>query len=307
MWCETIPSFYMLKDPMIFQPLLQFQALPSWLLSCSTVTSGMFRESLATSVVFLGFSAKTKKLGAGLELETAQCCNMYVFVCIYIHAFMDSFVRSCMHAFTHLFIHFISFCFVSLYFFVFHYLIHVCTYLCIYLIYLCIHFLMYVQYSFIFCLFISTCRYLLSYLHTDQDAMHNGPAGDCQEGSFSISVFHNMFNAKKQEPTNVNHLHSSKPPNTKLYRPPLRREPKHGRKTWFLDVPVGDTRKLRCCLKAEYIPPNGHFSRETDDLTSNFGRPQFSNKSAARLQPRSVEPLRRSPSTKWTRQKPQEM
>ena len=166
---------------------------------------------------------------------------------------------------------------------------------------------MYVQYSFIFCLFISTCRYLLSYLHTDQDAMHNGPAGDCQEGSFSISVFHNMFNAKKQEPTNVNHLHSSKPPNTKLYRPPLRREPKHGRKTWFLDVPVGDTRKLRCCLKAEYIPPNGHFSRETDDLTSNFGRPQFSNKSAARLQPRSVEPLRRSPSTKWTRQKPQEM
>ena len=273
MWCETIPSFYMLKDPMIFQPLLQFQALPSWLLSCSTVTSGMFRESLATSVVFLGFSAKTKKLGAGLELETAQCCNMYVFVCIYIHAFMDSFVRSCMHAFTHLFIHFISFCFVSLYFFVFHYLIHVFTYLCIYLIYLCIHFLMYVQYSFIFCLFISTCRYLLSYLHTDQDAMHNGPAGDCQEGSFSISVFHNMFNAKKQEPTNVNHLHSSKPPNTKLYRPPLRREPKHGRKTWFLDVPVGDTRKLRCCLKAEYIPPNGHFSRETDDLFNQQLRP----------------------------------
>ena len=114
MWCETIPSFYMLKDPMIFQPLLQFQTLPSWLLSCSTVTSGMFRESLATSVVFLGFSAKTKKLGAGLELETAQwqCCNMYVFVCIYIHAFMDSFVRSfvhaCIHSFTHSF-HFILF------------------------------------------------------------------------------------------------------------------------------------------------------------------------------------------------------
>ena len=260
MWCETIPSFYMLKDPMIFQPLLQFQTLPSWLLSCSTVTSGMFRESLATSVVFLGFSAKTKNWVQALNLKlrngNAAIC-MCLFVSIFMHSWIRSFVRACMHS---LIYSFISFHFVSCRFIFCFSFFDSCIYLFMHLSNLSMYsFLMYVQYSFIFCLFISTCRYLLSYLHTDQDAMHNGPAGDCQEGSFSISVFHNMFNAKKQEPTNVNHLHSSKPPNTKLYRPPLRREPKHGRKTWFLDVPVGDTRKLRCCLKAEYIPPNGHF------------------------------------------------
>lgn len=121
MWCETIPNFYMLKDPMIFQPLLEFQALPSWLLSCSTVTSGMFRESLATSVVFLGFSAKTKNWVQALNLKlrnAAIWCNMYVFVCVCLYLFscIHGFVRSFVHAFTHLFIHFISFCFVSLYF-----------------------------------------------------------------------------------------------------------------------------------------------------------------------------------------------